>query len=146
MLKFKGMNIDELLIKAIIETISKKYQIEVPSGLVMIEIPKDNTKGDYSTNIAMRLSKQLNKKPQELAQEIKTELLNQLDNVKDIEIAGPGFINFWMKKDALANVINTIINAKDDYGKSNTGKGIKLLEEYVSAIYKQSKGLTLYLQ
>ena len=133
MLKFKGMNIDELLIKAIIETISKKYQIEVPSGLVMIEIPKDNTKGDYSTNIAMRLSKQLNKKPQELAQEIKTELLNQLDNVKDIEIAGPGFINFWMKKDIMANVINTVIDLDTDYGKSNVGNNIKVLEEYVSA-------------
>ena len=127
------MNIEEKLVQTISQVVKEKYQVELTEGMVMIEIPKDNSNGDYSTNIAMRLTKLLHKRPQEIAEELKNELLNKLDNVSNIEIAGPGFINFWMKKDALANVINVILNAKDDYGKSNAGKGIKLLEEYVSA-------------
>ena len=133
MIELIRMSIEEKLVQAIEEVVKEKYDITPDVGMIMIEIPKDNANGDYSTNIAMRLTKVLKRKPQEIAQELKDELLKKLDNVDNIEIAGPGFINFWMKKDALANVINIIINAKDDYGKSNTGKGIKLLEEYVSA-------------
>ena len=133
MLKLIRMNIEEKLVQAISEIVKEKYDLTPESGTIMIEIPKDNSNGDYSTNIAMRLTKLLKRKPQEIAQELKEELLKKLDNVDNIEIAGPGFINFWMKKDALANVINTAINLKDDYGKSNAGKGVKVLEEYVSA-------------
>ena len=57
----------------------------------------------------------------------------KLPEAEKIEIAGPGFINFWIKKDALADIINVILTEKDDYGKSDFGKGVKYLEEYVSA-------------
>ena len=101
--------------------------------MIMLEIPKDNRNGDYSTNIAMRLTKLLQKKPQEIAGIIKDALMEELDIIEKIEIAGPGFINFWLKKESMANIINTIIDMKDDYGSSDTGKGKKYLEEYVSA-------------
>lgn len=127
------MNNETKLINAIGEVIKELYNLESEEGLVMVEIPKDNTKGDYSTNIAMRLTKKLQRKPQEIAQEIKESLLKKLDNVKDIEIAGPGFINFWMEKASLANIINTVIEKNDTYGHSDYGKGLKVLEEYVSA-------------
>jgi len=124
--------IEEKLISNISEVIKTKYGVE-DNSIVMVEIPKDNTNGDYSSNIAMRLTKILKRKPQDIANELKEELLNTLDSVSSIEIAGPGFINFWMKKDALADVINTVIDAGDNYGHSNIGNGIKVLEEYVSA-------------
>ena len=127
------MNIEEKLVSSISEIVKEKYQIEPEEGMIMVEIPKDNSNGDYSTNIAMRLTKILKRRPQEIAQEIKEELLSRVEDINDIDIAGPGFINFWMKKDAMANVINTVIEAGDRYGHSNAGKGLKVLEEYVSA-------------
>jgi len=127
------MNIEEKLLLNIKETVQELYNITPEDKMLMIEIPKDSSNGDYSSNIAMRLTKLVGKKPQDIAAEIKETLLRKTDNVNSIEIAGPGFINFWMKKDALANVINTVIDLDEDYGKSNTGKGLKVLEEYVSA-------------
>ena len=127
------MKNEDKLLSAIKQVVTEKYGIAPDEGMIMIEIPKDNTKGDYSTNIAMRLTKVLKRRPQEIAQEIREELLKQLGFVSEIEIAGPGFINFWLKKDAMADIINTVIDAKDDYGHSEAGNGLKVLEEYVSA-------------
>ena len=124
--------IEEMLISGIRETLKEKYGLEDSENLVMVEIPKDSTKGDYSTNVAMRLTKILKRRPQEIAEELKSEM-EKMDGIRSIEIAGPGFINFWMKSDALGDVINTIIDQGDDYGKSDAGKGVKYLEEYVSA-------------
>ena len=127
------MNIEEKLVQTITGIVVEKYDITPEDGMIMVEIPKDNSNGDYSTNIAMRLTKILRRRPQEIAQEIKEELLKRLDNVQSIDIAGPGFINFWLEKDAMADIINTVIEKQDDYGHSDAGKGLKVLEEYVSA-------------
>ena len=127
------MNIEEKLVSVIEETVKEVFQTEPAKGTIMVEIPKDNTNGDYSTNIAMRLTKVLRRRPQEIAAELKDALLKKMDNVRDIEIAGPGFINFWLKKDAMADIINTVLDKGDDYGKSDAGKGLRVLEEYVSA-------------
>ena len=127
------MNIEDKLVAVIKAIVKEKYQIENEEGMVMVEIPKDNSNGDYSTNIAMRLAKFLKRPPFQIAPEIKDELLKRVDEIEKIDIAGPGFINFWLKKDAMANVINTVIQAGNKYGHSNSGKGLKVLEEYVSA-------------
>ena len=128
------MNKIELNLVSNIENAVKEcFDITPENGLVMIEIPKDNTKGDYSTNIAMRLTKILRQNPQLIAKALVEKLETTLNNVDKIEIAGPGFINFWVKKTELANVINTVIDAGDDYGKNDSGKGLKILVEYVSA-------------
>ena len=127
------MGIEERIIEAINRVLKDKLAFTAEEGMIMLEIPKDNRNGDYSTNIAMRLTKLLQKKPQEIAGIIKDALMEKLDIIEKIEIAGPGFINFWLKKESMANIINTIIDMKDDYGSSDTGKGKKYLEEYVSA-------------
>lgn len=127
------MGIEDRIIEAINKVVEEKLDFKADEGMIMLEIPKDNRNGDYSSNIAMRLTKQLKRKPQEIAGIIKDALLKELDIIEDIEIAGPGFINFRLKKESMADIINTIIDMKDDYGSSNTGKGQKILEEYVSA-------------
>ena len=126
------MGIEDKIIEKISEILKEKYDYLADDGLIMLEIPKDNRNGDYSTNVAMRLSKQLKNNPQVIANSLKDSLEN-LDEIERIEIAGPGFINFWLKKSSMANIINTILDKKDDYGSSDTGKGKKYLEEYVSA-------------
>ena len=127
------MGIEDRIIETIGKVIKEKLDFEADEGMIMLEIPKDNRNGDYSTNVAMRLSKQLKRNPQETAAIIKEALLQELDIFEKIEIAGPGFINFWLKKESMADIINTILELEDDYGSSDTGKGQKILEEYVSA-------------
>ena len=126
------MTIEEKLVSIISKLLKDKYDIEAPDKMVMVEIPKDTSNGDYSSNVAMRISKLLNKNPRDIAQELKEDLLNNED-ISDIEIAGPGFINFWVNKDSLADIINTVLEQKDNYGSCDIGKNIRVVEEYVSA-------------
>ena len=127
------MKIEDILISSIKHTVESLFGIVPEDKMVMIEIPKDNSNGDYSTNIAMRLTKLLKRRPQEIAGLITEDLLKNVPEIERIEVAGPGFINFWIRKNAMADIINSVIDQGDDYGHSNTGKGITYLEEYVSA-------------
>ncbi|MEA4821229.1 MAG: arginine--tRNA ligase [Erysipelotrichales bacterium] len=99
----------------------------------VIEIPKDNKNGDYASNIALQLTKIIKKKPREIAEDIISHI-NLIDNnIERIEIAGPGFINFYIKQDSLAEIISKIISKGDDYGKSNHGAGLSYNVEFISA-------------
>lgn len=126
-------NIEQSLTSAITKAVNDVYGMEPQAGLVMVEIPKDTANGDYSTNIAMRLPKLVHKAPQEIAKAIVEKLEQSLDNVDKIEIAGPGFINFRMKKTAISSVINTVLEKGAKYGQNYSGKRESVLVEYVSA-------------
>lgn len=123
--------IEKELIQSIKDAVKKLYDLDNVDNLIMIEIPKDQSNGDYSTNIAMRLTKVLKRKPQEIAMELKGAISSQ--SIEHIDIAGPGFINFWMNKSAIANIINIVCDADEHYGENNTGNNKKVLLEYVSA-------------
>ena len=125
--------IETKLHQSIKEVVNERFNYNPEDGLVMIETPKDNSNGDYSTNIAMRLTKILHQNPQIIAKTIVEGLTKKLDDVDKIEIAGPGFINFWIKKTALADIINTAISLNEDFGKNDSGNGLRILVEYVSA-------------
>lgn len=125
--------IETKLHQSIKEVVNDRFNYNPEDGLVMIETPKDNSNGDYSTNIAMRLTKILHQNPQIIAKTIVEGLTKKLDDVDKIEIAGPGFINFWIKKTALADIINTAISLNEDFGKNDSGNGLRILVEYVSA-------------
>lgn len=125
--------IEQELVQKIEKVIKETFDHQAEPGLVMIEIPKDNNNGDYSTNIAMRLTKILRKNPVMIAQEIVAKLNLELTNVDKIEVAGPGFINFWIKKSELASIINTVVAEDENYGRNTSGNGLKILVEYVSA-------------
>lgn len=100
---------------------------------ITIEIPKEKTHGDYATNIAMQLTKVLKKNPRIIAQELIENVDKEQANIESVEIAGPGFINMFMKKDVMTSIINEVLKEKDDYGKSNAGQGVKYNVEFVSA-------------
>ena len=125
--------IETKLHQSIKEVVNESFNYNPEDGLVMIETPKDNSNGDYSTNIAMRLTKILHQNPQIIAKTIVEGLTKKLDDADKIDIAGPGFINFWIKKTALADIINTAISLNEDFGKNDSGNGLKILVEYVSA-------------
>ena len=121
------------IVQVIKDSVKESFGIEPEDKMVMVERPRDPKMGDYSTNIAMRLAKTLHKKPADIAAELIPALVNNLSEASSIEMAGPGFINFRISDTAISSCINSIINAGDTYGKSNLGKGEKVLVEYVSA-------------
>ncbi len=97
------------------------------------EIPADRNNGDYSANAAFMLSKALRMPPRKIAEEIQSKI--NLDNTyfEKCEIAGPGFINFFLKNEFYADVLSDIEALGDNYGKSDFGKGKKINVEFVSA-------------
>lgn len=126
-------NIEKQLKSAIIEAVEKAFDFVIDENFVVIEIPKDNSLGDYATNTAMRLAKSLKKNPKEIAQII-SETINKEDaSINKIEIAGPGFINIFINQEALAASILNILKAKESFGRTSYGNGRKINLEYVSA-------------
>ena len=99
---------------------------------IMVERPANKENGDYSTNIALTLTKILKKSPIQIAEEI----INNFDKkniIEEIKIAGPGFINFYLKKDYKLEQINKIITENKNYGRNNIGNNKKINIEFVSA-------------
>ncbi|MEW6004282.1 MAG: arginine--tRNA ligase [Stygiobacter sp.] len=99
----------------------------------ILSIPAQKSHGDYSTNVAMLLSKKLKRNPKEIAEEIISNFDYDKSIIEKIEIAGPGFINFFFTKNYLPSIVKYILNEKDDYGKSKKYSGKKALVEFISA-------------
>ena len=124
------MNIKEeigIILKKVLENLDIELEFDI-----LIDIPKDKINGDFSSNIAMQLSKKLHKNPVEIANLI-IENIKKNNILEDVKIAGPGFINFFINKNYILKGINTILEEKENYGRSNIGKSEKVNVEYVSA-------------
>ena len=109
----------------------QKSNIDATDINIIIEKTKDKSHGDYASNIALQLTKVLKKQPQLIAQDIIDNITD--DSIEKVEIAGPGFINFFMKKDYLFENINEVLKVKENYGRVNIGNNKKIIVEYVSA-------------
>ncbi len=100
---------------------------------VFFDVPKDPSFGDYSTNIAMRLAKVLKKAPLIIANELISKINLENHHLSKIEIAGNGFINFYLDKTYLAKVVFKILEEKENFGNIHIGNNEKVLLEFVSA-------------
>lgn len=130
------MNIIEKVKSTLIEEIkasTKKANLAEDIPEIKVEIPKDTKNGDYSTNIAMVLTKIAKRNPREIAQAIVDNLDTSKANVKQVDIAGPGFINFYLDNQYLTTVIPEAINKGDKFGYAEESKNTNILLEYVSA-------------
>ena len=108
-----------------------KNNIDFEQANIVIETPKDSNYGDYSTNIALMLTKILKKNPIDIAEAIKNEIDSNI--IDKVEVVKPGFINIFLSKTALLNEVNKINKLGKNYGKSNIGNNKKINIEYVSA-------------
>ncbi|MCK5761410.1 MAG: arginine--tRNA ligase [Candidatus Izimaplasma sp.] len=99
---------------------------------IIIEIPKGKDNGDYSTNIAMKLARVARKAPIKIAEEILGEFKKDGLFISKIVIANPGFINIYLDKSFLTNIISDINAKKSEYGKLNLGEGEHYNIEFVS--------------
>ncbi len=124
--------INDKLITLIKDALKNKFNLENKDNLIMIETPKEKKFGDYSTNIAMRLSKELHDNPFNIANLLKEELEKD-ELIKQVDVIKPGFINFFIKEDSLSKIIKTVIENNENFGRSDLNKGKNVMVEYVSA-------------
>jgi len=128
------MNQIELNIKKMIQqAVKKSFDLDVFYHEIIIELPKDLNHGDYASNIAMQLSRLLKQNPRIIAQRLIENFDLEIGNVDRAELAGPGFINLFICKLAISQIIGEIVTKDEAYGKSDTGKSIRVNVEYVSA-------------
>lgn len=120
-----------LLMESLVSLKAKGVLENIPEN-IRLDHSKDKTQGDFASNIAMMLSKQAGCAPRELASMIIANFPDSAE-VKKIEIAGPGFINFFMSQGSNALVLENIIKQGKNYGLSDVGAGQRVLLEFVSA-------------
>lgn len=125
--------IETALKQALANAIKKAFDTDLTFDEIVIEQPKSKEHGDYASNVAMRLTKQLRQNPKMVAQTIVDTIDLQEGGIRKAEIAGPGFINFFMEAGSLSEVIGKILAADQDFGKSMGNDLRKWNIEYVSA-------------
>ena len=118
-------------IKASVVKAGLAEEAQIPE--VILELPKDKAHGDYSTNMAMQLARVAKKAPRAIAEAIIDNFDQTKASIEKVEIAGPGFINFYMNNRYLADLIPTILEAGDAYGETSFGNKEKVQVEFVSA-------------
>jgi arginyl-tRNA synthetase len=117
------------ILKNMIKTAISELGFEIKD--VHLEHPVDLAYGDYSTNIAMTLTKEAGKNPKELAQEIANKILeSEIKEVEKVEVAGAGFINFYLSQEFFVESIDKIIKTKDKWGSGDSLKNQKTIVEY----------------
>jgi arginyl-tRNA synthetase len=100
---------------------------------VILETPKDKSHGDYSTNMAMQLARVAKKAPRVVAEALIEHFDVTKASIDKLEIAGPGFINFYMNNRYLTDLIPAVLEAGDKYGETTVGANQKIQVEFVSA-------------
>jgi len=123
------------LIKETIKKAQKEKKLakfQIPE--ILVEKPEDKTHGDYSTNIAMKIAKSARKSPIEIANLLNTKYKIQDTRYFDrVEVAKPGFINFFLSEDYLQKEIRKIISKGEKFGQLKIGKNKKVNVEFISA-------------
>ena len=134
------VNLIKKVKEEIIKTVLDAYNEAIKEGLLedvqACPVEIDNTKekkfGDFATNFALKMSKQVGKNPRELAG-ILTDKIKKGALIEKMEVAGPGFINFFLNKSWLYNNIMYILESKENFGKVTIGNGKKVMVEFISA-------------
>lgn len=124
----------EKLLTSVLATYIKEKNASLPEGFsIELSVTKDPSHGDFATNTAMKLARVLSKKPQDIAKELSSLIVAKADFIEKVEIAGPGFLNFYLKKASLGKVLVEVFKKKEKYAQSDFGKKKKVLMEFVSA-------------
>lgn len=122
----------ELIKNGIKEALKK---LGINSENIVLEHPVDFKMGDYSTNVAMIYAKEMKTKPEDLAEKIIAQISrlnsgNGIKGVEEIELAGPGFINFYLSREFFADSVKEILKEKKNWGKNKILSDKKVMVEY----------------
>ena len=122
-----------LIESALNEAVSMGELPDVQAPAFVVEIPADTSHGDYATNVAMAGAKSYHMAPRQVAEIIIQHLQTEGSPFEKTEIAGPGFINFFVREDYFADVVKAVLEQHGNYGRTNVGQGKKYNVEFVSA-------------
>ena len=120
------------LISDLIKKTCENFDVIIDNQDIEIDRPKALDHGDFSTNIALKLSKQLKQKPREIADQF-VKFIGSHSLFSQLEIAGPGFINFFLSSEGHAAQLNEIFSKRECYGHNDSGGQQSLQIEFVSA-------------
>ena len=123
--------ISKFIQNALFEAQKSKSLPKIKIQKIIVEKPRNKSFGNWSSNIAMILAKQLKENPMDIAKKI-SENIEKNDDIKSINIAKPGFINFDLSEKFRSNLLNQILDEKKSYGSNSQGKGEKIQLEFVS--------------
>jgi arginyl-tRNA synthetase len=126
------MTMSKQHIAQLIESALTELQLTVETPRIQIDATKDKQHGDFACNIALMLAKSAGRKPRELAEQIVAALPTS-NQITKIEIAGPGFINFFLSANAFYSVITDILAAGNNFGRADVGRGKRVIIEFVSS-------------
>lgn len=122
-----------LLIKEALISLKRELQVDVPTDLEsVIERCKSKEHGDFASNVALMLAKPLGKKPRDLAEHLR-KLIPASRQVERIEVAGPGFLNFFANRTCLLNVLKRVHDQGNGFGRVDLGEDQRVTLEFVSA-------------
>ena len=134
---FPNLKYDKQMdIKSVITDLIKKAVMDLGTEVAEVpaftlEHPDEMSHGDFATNVALMLSKPLKKAPVQIAKEILEKInQNKTAEIEKVEVAGPGFINFYLSSKYFAKGVGEILNEKEDFGKNNNLKGQKVIIEH----------------
>ncbi|MGM0507832.1 MAG: arginine--tRNA ligase [Fusobacteriota bacterium] len=125
------MSLKEIVSSELIRILKEKQIDDKIINNIEIERPNNEEHGDFSTNIAMKLAGKLRNSPRNIAIDIKENFKDK--SIKKIDIAGPGFINFYFDNKTYEKVLEDILTKRENYGRLDIGKNKKTLVEYISA-------------
>ena len=115
------------------QAVKEVYGLDVGPDTLVVEVPRNKDNGVYVIGVAMKLARELHKNPVEIAEAIAAKLRELLPEAESVMVAKPGFINFKLSSEALTSLINQVLDQGDNYGQNESGKGVRILVEWVSA-------------
>ena len=126
-------NLRTLIIEAIGKAITAGQLPSEPIPDFTIEVPADRSHGDWATNVAMVSAKAFKLAPRKIAEAVASHIVLDNSYFKSCEIAGPGFLNFFLNEQFYVDVVKEVIAEGDNYGHSDFGQNKKVMIEFVSA-------------
>ncbi len=125
--------VKKILDSCFIEGVKQELWSDGAAGSYTVELPKHTSHGDFSTNMAMIMAGREKKNPRELAALLTAKLVEHKELFAKVEIAGPGFVNLFVRDEVWQSVIKPVCDQAYRYGTSEVGKNKKVLVEFVSA-------------
>ena len=124
----------KIIIHDALEKARQAGELELsPFPEIVVEKPKDEKIGDFSTNVAMTLARSERKNPKVIAESVARYIKNGSNYLSQVEIAGPGFINLKMSNEFFLERLKNAVKQGDGFGQTDVGQGTKVMIEFVSA-------------
>ena len=131
--KIASEELNQLILSSLGRLVGAEKIPAEPLPPFRIEVPADKSHGDFAVNVAMVSAKALKMPPRKIAELVCQELDLEGSYFDKVEIAGPGFINFFLNQKWFSSVVDSVITEKDTFGRTNLGSGKRVLVEFVSA-------------